>query len=106
MGSFRESPSPEPPLREPIRTLLPRISQAPALVGAAPRRSLSIQESNGARVTDSGATSDEVTPGARMRGLVNSLALTGELVLERSAVDGLAQFELLRKTFPVGARDG
>jgi hypothetical protein len=36
-----------------------------------------------------------MTPGAGMGGLVNGFALTGELVLERSAVDGLAQGELL-----------
>ena len=50
-----------------------------------------MEESNGARVAVSGTTGDEVTPGAGMRGVVNGFALTGELVLERSDVDGLAQ---------------
>jgi len=50
-----------------------------------------MEKSNGASVAVSGTTGDEVTPGAGMRSLVNGLALTGELVLERSAVDGLSQ---------------
>ena len=50
-----------------------------------------MEESNGAGVAVSGTAGEKMTPRARMCGLVNSFALTRELVLERSAVDDLAQ---------------
>ena len=55
----------------------------------------STQKSNGTGVVVCGATGDEMTPAAGVRGLLNRRPLICELPLEGPRFDGLAERELL-----------
>ena len=73
----------------------PCISQLPFLVGTASLTLSSLCKSNRTSVALCGPSGDEVTPGARVRSLLNRPPLDRELTLEGPGFDGLAERQLL-----------
>ena len=63
-----------------------------------------LQEANRASIALGSAGGDEMLPGAGVRGLLNPPPLRGVRLFEGSGFDGLAELELLEKTFSVSAR--
>lgn len=84
----------------------PRISQLPFFVRAAAFPLPSPQKWRGTGASLCSAARDEMTPRARVRGLLNPAPFGGVFLLEGSAFDGLAELELLEKTCSVWARYG
>ena len=66
----------------------------------------SLKKSNRTGVAARCATGDEMAPRAGVRCLLNCLSLIRELPPEGARFDGLAERQLLCKTFSVAARHG
>jgi len=81
-------------------------SRASVEIPAASFALSSLHKSNRAVVPARGAPGHEMTPRARVRGLLNELALVCELPPEEPGVDRLALRKLFQKPLSVVTRNG